>query len=223
MRNLTGGDKTALIGNVSRDGGFLSWSNHWSTESSCKSVPLCSTIPPLHWDALDARRLHVRFLSEQHDTLHHPSGEFFWKFLLYMCFLFYFFKVIWSWIWKLWPQGVWIELSVPLQLGFCLFNPFDCTLIVKWSNISQALPVFSVPYGPFYDCSTTNRPMWHHSESVLSSSLSQTTSYPRKSRRSKPFFFLPKKYMSTFPFPFSLLSSRLLFLDCLTICCSECL
>lgn len=38
------------------------------------------------------------------------------------------------------------------------------------------------------------------------------------------FFFLPKKYMSTSPFPvFSPFLSRLLFLDCLTICCSECL
>lgn len=27
----------------------------------------------------------VRSLSEQHDTLHRPNGEFFWKFPLYIC------------------------------------------------------------------------------------------------------------------------------------------
>lgn len=30
---------------------------------------------------------HVRSLSEQHDTPHHPSGEFFWKFLVYVSFM----------------------------------------------------------------------------------------------------------------------------------------
>lgn len=39
-----------------------------------------STIPSLHWYALMLKGFHVRSLSEQHDTLHHPSGEFFWKF-----------------------------------------------------------------------------------------------------------------------------------------------
>lgn len=38
------------------------------------------------------------------------------------------------------------------------------------------------------------------------------------------FFLLPKKYTRTSPFPFfSPFLSRLLFLDCFTICCSECL
>lgn len=46
-----------------------------------------STKPSLHWDALMLKGFHVRSLSEQHDTLHHPSGEFFWKFCVYMALL----------------------------------------------------------------------------------------------------------------------------------------
>lgn len=48
-------------------------------------------IVPLHWDAV-LGGFHVWSLSEQHDTLHHPNGEFFWKFLLYMSLFLHFFK-----------------------------------------------------------------------------------------------------------------------------------
>lgn len=41
----------------------------------------------LHWYALMLQGFHVRSLSEQHDTLHHPSGEFFWKFPFCMALL----------------------------------------------------------------------------------------------------------------------------------------
>lgn len=47
-------------------------------------------IVPLHWDAV-LGGFHVWSLSEQHDTLHHPNGEFFWKFLLYMSLFLHFF------------------------------------------------------------------------------------------------------------------------------------
>lgn len=67
-----------------------------------------------------------------------------------------------------------------------------------------------------FQCSTTNWPVW-----ICLPNLT----YPGKSTRAKSFFFLlPKKYTRTSPFPFfSPFLSRLLFLDCFTICCSECL
>lgn len=115
---------------------------------------------------------------------------------------------------------LWCSFSAPLQLqlGSCIF----CIL---W----QALPVFAVPppLPPlFYECSTISLTglSWHSS-----SSPPQITSRCWKLQRSQAknyLFFLPKKYMSVFPhsvFSLSLLSRHVLFLDCLTICCSECL
>ena len=46
----------------------------------------CSRIPPFAFlgcfSGVETAYVGVRFLFEQHDTLHHPSGGFFWKFLL---------------------------------------------------------------------------------------------------------------------------------------------
>lgn len=108
------------------------------------------------------------------------------------------------------------------------FYTFDLTLSVKCSSIWQALPVFAVCHGPLLSVlhDFSNWPVWHQSDSVFSFSPSQITSDAGNSRGPKPkqFFFLPKKYMSVFPHSvFSPHSSRLLFLDCFTICCSECL
>lgn len=81
---------------------------------------------------------HVRFLSEQHDTLHHPSGEFFWKFLLVMCLLFYFLKPFGRGFGNYDPEVFGLNSQYP----FCLLNPFDCTLNAKRSICSSLWAFF---------------------------------------------------------------------------------
>lgn len=72
---------------------------------------------------------HVRSLSEQHGTLYHPSGEFFWKFLVYV-----FHMVI-------------IFVNNDLWFGKCLE-------LWKCSNIWQAVLVLAVLMASFDQCST---------------------------------------------------------------------
>lgn len=134
---------------------------------------------------------HVRSLSEQHDTLHHPSGEFFWKFLLHMSF-------IWSEIWKSLPLGVWSKRSIlflPLQLDICIWCIWSYTYC-------KALPVFAVPHGPLLSVlhDFTNWPVWHQSESVLSSSPTQITRGAGKPEEpSQSIFFSSKKIHERLP------------------------
>lgn len=160
-------------------------------------------IVPLHWDAV-LGGFHVWSLSEQHDTLHHPNGEFFWKFLLYMSLFLHFFlshlvmdlDIIaircWEWI-----------FSAPATFFF-FFVCFVLLLLL----ILHSLAYFSAPQ------------LTGLSESVFLTWL--ILENPQEPRAF--FFLLPKKYTRTSPFPFfSPFLSRLLFLDCFTICCSECL
>lgn len=117
--------------------------------------------------------------------------------------------------------------GVNFQSFFYPCNGFDIFQCI-WSD-TEWIALKHLTGGPFYHCSTislTGRSIWQQSDSVLSSSLPQITSDAGNSRWARPeiFFLLPKKYISASPHSvFSPLSSRLLFLDCLTICCSECL
>lgn len=160
-------------------------------------------IVPLHWDAV-LGGFHVWSLSEQHDTLHHPNGEFFWKFLLYMSLFLHFFL-------KSFGHGFGHNCNKVLGVNFqcpCNIFFFLCMFCFVTAFNSALIGLFQ--------CSTTNWPVW-----ICLPNLT----YPGKSTRAKSFFFLlPKKYTRTSPFPFfSPFLSRLLFLDCFTICCSECL
>lgn len=161
-------------------------------------------IVPLHWDAV-LGGFHVWSLSEQHDTLHHPNGEFFWKFLLYMSlFLHFFFKSFGHGFGHNCNKVLGVNFQCPCNIFFFFFVCFVLLLLL----ILHSLAYFSAPQ------------LTGLSESVFLTWL--ILENPQEPRAF--FFLLPKKYTRTSPFPFfSPFLSRLLFLDCFTICCSECL
>lgn len=184
----------------------------------------CFTIPPLHWDALGARRLPCKV--SVWTAWHTISSK--WGIFLEVSSLYVFHLVMDLEIMILWClEGKFNFFSAPAT-GFCIFCIFLCVWSYTYCKVFkhiQALPVFAVPDGPFYQCSTISLTSVSDTSQILSSLLSQITSDAGNSRGATPKkIFLPKKYLSIFPHPvFSPLSSRLLFLDCLTICCSECL
>lgn len=180
----------------------------------------------MHWDALGATRLPCKV--SVWTAWHTTSSKC--RIFLEVSSLYVSHVVIDLEKMTLWCFGVNYQLfSFAPATGFCIFFiHLILTLSVKCSSIWQALPVFAVCHGPLLSVlhDFSDWPVWHQSDSVFSFSPSQITSDAGNSRRAKPkqFFFLPKKYMSVFPHSvFSPHSSRLLFLDCLTICCSECL
>lgn len=181
----------------------------------------CSTIPLLHWDALGARRLpcKVSVWTAWHTTL--SKWGIFLEVSSFMCISFG----------HIFGNNDPVVFGVNFQLFFCPCNCLEFLCI--WSY--TCCKVFKHLTGFACICSSSwpfliRAPRFHYLTPVRYCPLFFTISNNRwcwKFQRSqaKKYFFLPKKYMSIFPpILFSLLSSsRLLFLDCLTICCSECL
>lgn len=65
---------------------------------------------------------HVRSLSEQHDTLHHPSGGFFWKFVLLNVFPFFLLRSFGLAQGNLNPKVFGVNVR---YISFIAFNAFD--------------------------------------------------------------------------------------------------
>lgn len=178
----------------------------------------CFTIPPLHWDALGVRRLLCKVYLNSMTHYIIQVGNFFGSFF-FICISFGHGFENDSVVFRVNFQ----LFFLPLQLGFAFLNASGFTPIIKYLNIWQTVPLFAVPQGPSYQCST-NMPFWHQSGHFLSFSVSLIIFNFGNFRRARPNSFLPKKYMNTFPhLVFSPFSGHLLFLDCLMMCCSECL
>lgn len=135
-------------------------------------------------------------------------------FFFYNCF-FYFLWVIWSWTVINDSEVFQVLILVPWQVLF-----FAKNLI---SNNSKVLRHWTDPGGSFYQYSTTNPPIWRPSVSVSYSFSENSLAWKNKTSRAYFLsFFSSKKIHEHLPLPvLSLVSRRWLFLDCLTICCSE--
>lgn len=159
-------------------------------KKSGKLCLCCSTIPPLHWDALGARRLpcKVSVWTAWHTTSS-KWGIFLEVFFL-ICFSFG----------RRFGNNNPVSLRENLQLFLCSGNWVLYIFCNAFDSRIRIVKV-AVPCGPFYQRSTTNRPIWHQSDPVLSSSLSQTTSAPENSSRAKKifFFFSSKKIHEHLP------------------------
>lgn len=164
---------------------------HEAISGPQKFVPLLLYNSTLHWDALgNLGGFHVRFLSEQHDTLHHLMGEFFWKFLVY--------------------KHLVVDLKTTLWCLECTFTSYTTATGFRIFQIKKA-PIFT-------GLSDNDQILFHLFQLFKYHPLEIPEAQAQKN------IFLPKKYTSTFPHSvFSSFASHLLFLDCLTMCCSECL
>lgn len=99
---------------------------------------------------------------------------------------------IWSWIWKkliLWCLEWSFNSSSAPATGFYFCN----CIWSKCSNIWQALPVFLLASFLSVLHYFTIWPIWHHHQTVLSSSPSQITSDAGIHRGTKPDFFSSSK------------------------------